>query len=192
MSFVQATFVALGLALVANGFSMEGDASHRAYKAWYVAPLTSLKVLGTEERRIGVMVGYQAVRPEKRFQINGQDLNLVMDYYAAYTHGSGVGAARQNAYYQAGFLGMARYERIGPSGDGFYFDAGWGFTFVSDLSIDLDTHINSTPVVDFGAILNRNGASWQVGIRLFHISNGGTNKPNRGQNQVMFMIGMRY
>lgn len=73
-----------------------------------------------------------------------------------------------------------------------FFDLGWGFQYASHPTFDLDTRINSTPILGFGALFPMGPREFLLSLRLLHISNGGTDKPNRGQNEILLIMGVRF
>jgi hypothetical protein len=62
----------------------------------------------------------------------------------------------------------------------------------SHASFDLDSQVNSTPVMGVGALFPVGNREFLLEGGLLHISNGGTKKPNRGQNQFILTLGVRF
>lgn len=162
------------------------------YKMWYLAPAVNLPFMGSQDERAGVFVGYQTARPEKRLRFHGRDLTLVFELNFSHTYGGGWRARHRDKTWNTGFLGLARYEKIGPSGRGFYYDFGWGVHFASESTWDLDSRVNSTPTVGAGMILPDREQAFQIGLRFYHISNAGFKGSNQGQNQLLLQFGVRF
>lgn len=168
------------------------DPTRRAYKVVYVAPFVSLGIAGSQDKRTGFYLGYQTVRPEKRLQLGRKPFNLVLEGNVGYSYGGGWNARPRDETVTAGILGLMRFERMGPSRRGFFYEAGFGAYYASEETLDVNLRWNTTPVVGMGWFLPSGSKDYQFGLRLYHISNGGRRKPNQGQNQLAFMFGMRF
>lgn len=168
------------------------DPTRRAYKVVYVGPFVSLGLAGSQDKRTGVYVGYQTVRPEKRLTLRGKPFNLVLEGNIGYSYGGGWNARPRDENVTAGVLGLMRFERMGPSRRGFFYEAGFGAYYASEETLDVNLRWNTTPVVGMGWFMPSGSKDYQLGLRLYHISNGGRRKPNQGQNQLVFMFGMRF
>lgn len=151
----------------------------------------SARILGTEDQRVGYGIGIQRVSRERKFSYRETPGYLVLEGYYLNSVGDriGNGSSRTNAL---GFLASVRYEYWQRAGYRFWFDLGWGLQFADNDSPDVDSRINSTPTMSGGLIFTVGKTETYVGIRYLHISNGGTNKPNRGQNQFHLMVGARF
>lgn len=162
------------------------------YKAWYLAPMVNLPMIGSQDERAGIFIGYQSARPEKRLRFHGRDLTLVLEFNFSHTYGGGWRFRHRDKSWSTGILGIARYEKTGPSGRGFYYDFGWGVHFASESTWDLDSRVNSTPTIGAGVLIPDGNRTCQIGIRLYHISNAGFKGSNQGQNQLLLQFGVRY
>jgi hypothetical protein len=74
-----------------------------------------------------------------------------------------------------------------------YVEAGVGILY-TDYQVDgQDYRFNFNPQAGLGMEIKRkNAASWFLGVRLHHISNGGLGSSNRGQNSVVFLAGQYF
>ena len=75
---------------------------------------------------------------------------------------------------------------------GFYADIGWGIQFANHHTDDLDSATNSTPYAGIGLAFRMDHTEALLGVRLLHISNGGTKGANSGQNELLFMLSFRF
>ncbi|MCG9893996.1 MAG: acyloxyacyl hydrolase, partial [Fimbriimonadaceae bacterium] len=92
-----------------------------------------------------------------------------------------------------GMIALARWAQTYENGRGTFFEAGWGALYTDTLSPDISSKYNSVPTLGLGFWLpTDSGTVWQTTIRLMHISNGGIQPPNRGQNQLQVLVGVRF
>lgn len=153
----------------------------------------SATILGSEDGRYGGGIGYAYGQPEKRFKMGGALAQLVYEGYVDHTESDGSNTYPANATVALGGLAYARWRwPLDREGNGFYTDLGWGLQFANQPTLDLDTRLNSTPVLDFGGTIKDGHTEYMVGIRYLHISNAGTDRPNYGQNEFFFTVGIRY
>jgi hypothetical protein len=149
-------------------------------------------IFGSEDIRRGGGVAIQWVRHEPRFKFRSHEGQLIFE--ANYTNTVGgnkfeFGPDRTNA---VGIVGLARYESKAKSGFGGYVEGGWGLQWASQITIDLPSQLNSTPVLGAGLILPAGKNQVYAGIRCIHISNAGLKGNNPGQNQLQLMLGLRF
>lgn len=90
-----------------------------------------------------------------------------------------------------GLLWFARF-RFPTRGFNLYADIGWGANLSTSQSFDLGTKLNSSPMFGLGAAVRQGSQETLLGLRLLHLSNAGTNRENRGQNQVLFYVGVKF
>jgi hypothetical protein len=69
-----------------------------------------------------------------------------------------------------------------------FIEPGIGLQDQSHTSRDLPSNLNSTPIINAGRFLRADHREF-IGVRWLHISNGNTTRHNRGQNQMMLMVG---
>lgn len=151
----------------------------------------SLLVLGSEDRRSGFGASIQWLNPEKRLAFRRYPAKLGYEFYALHTTGHDTTGRRPGVTTTAaGALVFARYEFPARS-IRMFFDLGWGLQVADRISQDLDTRLNSTPMFGAGIIVGRERPVY-IALRLLHMSNAGTNKPNQGQNQLQLLVGVRF
>jgi hypothetical protein len=154
----------------------------------YTFGLKSFRVLGTADDRYGEGFGIGYGRPEPRFSLKQIKAQLEYEAYYDQTDSS----MYHTGTYAEGLLGVARwYWPRDRHGRGFYADLGFGFQYANTQTFDLDTRLNSTPITGFGGVFRANGREYLVGLRWLHISNAGTDRPNRGQNELLLMVTLR-
>lgn len=152
----------------------------------------SMTILGSEDRRTGFGVGLGYGRPEPRFAFRGVGAQLVGELY--YDHSSSPGASGQgpNQSESIGVLVYAQYRWPKRRGLGLFASMGWGIQYTNQTSVDLDSHLNSTPMIGLGASWDTGDGEASIGLRFFHISNGGQVGNNQGQNQLFLVYSWRY
>ena len=153
----------------------------------------SVIILGSEDGRFGGGISYAYGRPEHQFQFGNVPAQLVYEGYIDHTQSDGGSGFSANATFAAGGLGYARWRwLVNSQGDGLYLDLGWGLQLASQATLDLNSVLNSTPVLDFGTNFKTGRNEYLVGFRYLHISNAGFVRPNFGQNEVFLTVGIRY
>jgi hypothetical protein len=113
---------------------------------------------------------------------------LIGELYYDYSKSNGVKEFPANSSSAFGLLLMSRYRWKGADAPSLFFDIGWGVQSLSRTSHDLESKINSTPVIDFGFIVGPDHERGFVGARFMHISNAHTVGNNQGQNQFFLLI----
>lgn len=111
-----------------------------------------------------------------------------MEAYYDYTKSPGVRSTPRNSSQAWGLLAMARYKWTQPDAPTSFIDIGWGVQVANRTTRDLESKINSTPVLDFGVVLGRGHEAAIVAARFLHVSNAGTVGDNRGQNQLYLLV----
>jgi len=150
-------------------------------------------IFGSQDPRYGggILFGYG--RPEPRFQLGQIPAQLVYEGYADETRSPGAGGESPNETFAVGVLGLSRWRwPLDKNGNGVYVDLGWGLQFANQATIDLDSELNSTPVLGFGGTFKSGTQEYMIGLRYLHISNAGFKKPNDGQNELLLTFGVRY
>ncbi len=151
------------------------------------------RILGSQETRFngGFSVGYG--KPEPRFKIGALTAQLVLEGYKYQTMLQSSGGASPRDTTNYGLMALARYRwNMDEGGNGVYADIGFGVQVVNRLTFDLQSNLNTTPMLAVGGIFKAGDNEIMVGLRLLHISNGGTVKPNRGDNILFFTFGFRF
>ena len=190
------TTTAIGLAIV-GGIAQASDNEIKLRSL--VAPSyyfqifggQSMTILGSEDKRTAFGIGVAYGRPEPRFHIDGTGAQLVYEVY--YDHSSSRGASGQpaNETDSFGALAYARYRWPMREGFGFYATAGWGLQYSDRPTVDLDSRLNSTPMVGFGIAWDTGEGEGSIGLRFLHISNAGIVGRNQGQNQLHLVYSWR-
>lgn len=166
----------------------------RTRPSWHVFGFygQSALVLGSEDSRLGggLAIGYG--KPEPRFRYGSIPAQLVVEGYVDRT----ISLLKRKPSPDTNSVGTLVYSRwrwnLNEHGWGMYLDLGWGLQYSSQPSVDLDNHLNSTPMLGFGGTFRFGTQEFLAGIRVLHISNGGSNKPNQGQNQIFLTLGVRF
>jgi len=150
-------------------------------------------IFGSEDGRFGGGVSYAFGKPEKRFQMGEIPAQLVYEGYVDHTQSDGGSGFPANSTFAVGGLAYARWRwQVDKFGNGVYYDLGWGLQAASEVTLDLESTVNSTPVMDFGGVYREGHREYMIGLRYLHISNAGIVRPNYGQNEVFLTIGCRY
>lgn len=165
---------------------------HSEVRTAYIAPMVNMPIIGSQDKRVGITMGIQWAHPEKRLTFNGHRLYLVFESQLSFSYGGGWNRRPRDKAWAIASLGLARYEVIGPSKRGFFYELGWGLHLANESTFDLDSRLNSTPTLGGGIIFDRAGTTYQLGLRWYHISNAGTVGHNQGQNQLLLQIGVRF
>jgi hypothetical protein len=151
------------------------------------------KILGSAEIRgvAGFSVGLGKDEPKFRFgKIPAQ---LVWEAYRYGTDLQSAPGASPTRTWNFGGLAIARYRwPMDAYGNGMFFDLGFGVQFVNRVTFDLQSTINTTPMLGFGGVFKSGNDEVLIGLRLLHISNGGRVKPNRGDNILFLTFGIRF
>ena len=152
-----------------------------------------LLVLGTEEVRTGGGIGYAYARREPRFFINKIPAQVVYEGYFETTKSPGVFGAAPDTSFAVGGLAYARWLLpANRHGLGAFVDLGWGLQAQNHATDNLDSIVNSTPLLQAGATIAKGKQEFMLGARYLHISNAGTKGHNKGENQLFLLIGFRY
>jgi len=152
----------------------------------------SMTILGSEDRRTGFGVGLAYGRNEPRFAISGASSELVYEAYYDQTRSPGASGQGPNSSYSYGVLAYARYRWPKKRGWGLYATAGWGLQYTDRTSVDLDSHINSTPMLGLGVAFDTGDGEGTIGLRFLHISNAGLVGRNQGQNQLFLVYSWNF
>jgi hypothetical protein len=151
----------------------------------------SVKILGTSDIRQGAGLGISFSYPSNWLLIKPYRSELVFEAYSLYTQSIGAVNFGASPTWTFGGLAYARYS--GPQTDQMqpYVEIGWGLNYSTARTRDLDSTFNSTPMIGAGVRFYSNSTEFTVGIRLLHLSNGGTYGSNRGQNYLMIHASVR-
>lgn len=186
-------FILLAIACVTATAFCEQEPLNRSSKYAYGLAGRSQSILGSEDERVGFGFGVAWGKPEPRFGRGSVLAQLVSDVYFDQTSSQDRFDSTKSHTFAFGNLWYGRW--FWPQDKehrGFYADLGWGAQYANLITHDLDSHLNSTPMLGVGSRFPMGDRDFMIGLRYLHISNGGTYKPNRGQNQIYFMIGVRF
>lgn len=152
---------------------------------------SSAKILGTSDIRQGGGLGISFAYPANWLLIKPYRTEMVFEAYTMYTQSTGVVNFGASPTWSLGGLAYARYS--GPHTDHVqpYVEIGWGLNYSTARTRDLDSTFNSTPMIGAGIRIPDRNTEWMIGIRLLHLSNGGTYGSNRGQNYLLFHASVR-
>lgn len=153
----------------------------------------SIQIFGSEDGRFGGGLSYAYGQPEPRFSTGQIKAQLVYEGYIDHTESNGGSGFSRNATFGFGGLSYGRWRwPMDQYGNGVYFDLGLGLQLATQPTLDLESVLNSTPVMDFGGVFRDGHNEYLIGFRFLHISNAGTVRPNYGQNELFFTLGFRY
>lgn len=152
----------------------------------------SMTILGSEDRRTGFGLGIGFGRPEPQFRIRGIRSQLVCEAYYDHTSSRGASGFGPNQADSFGLLAYGLWRWPKKRGLGLYATAGWGLQYTNRTSVDLDSKINSTPMLGLGVSWDTGGGEGSIGLRFVHISNAGFVGRNQGQNQLYVVYSWRF
>jgi hypothetical protein len=148
--------------------------------------------LGSEDTRRGGYYALSYSRPEPRIHFWGYDGELDIEGYYMFTKGGSDFIAGPNSSHHYGVLVIGRYYQHYTRATRAFVEAGWGLQFTNRLTHDIDTRVNSTPMVGVGLISPLGGEEVMFSLRYFHISNAGTAGGNEGLNFFQLSVGLRF
>lgn len=151
----------------------------------------SILILGTEDRRTMSGAEFGFGKPDPRLALRGYPAQIVTELKFDYSRASG--DYREPASDLAlGAIWTAHYEWPWHSPRGLYADWGGGAESVNHVSHDLPLSLDGAITAGFGYYFPHASDRVLVGIRYFHISNGGRKYPNFGQNQIQAIVGLKF
>ena len=154
----------------------------------------SVLVLGTQDRRVMMGVEYGYGKPDPRLAFRGYPAQLVSEVKLDYSRASGNFPEDPNSDLAIGAIFYAHYEFPFKSSTGYFVDWGGGAESINHTSRDLPLCLDGAIMVGAGYFTPISGSTNRllIGLRYFHISNGGRKYPNFGQNQVQLTVGVRF
>lgn len=161
--------------------------------AWYIGLFggRSARILGSQDMRNNYGISIAWARPERKFKWRYGPAKLVMEGYYEHSAGTPALGRDERAQEAFGFIGYARFHFVRREYS-FYLDIGEGIQIANVESYDLNTKINSSPMIGVGVGIRQGSQETLVGVRILHLSNAGIRPPNRGQNQVQFTVSVRF
>ena len=147
-------------------------------------------MLGSNEKRTGFGFTFQYGEnfPSLRFRKYPGELVVEMSF--DYSHGGGFKTYGANDRFGFSILPMARWRGRPKDGRSLFIDLGLGLYF-SDPTVDINSFISTQPTLDAGIDFKSGEHEWLIGLRLRHVSNGGTKGPNDGQNFIALFVNYR-
>lgn len=146
-------------------------------------------VLGSQDPRSGSGFGFAYdTGPARHLRRGSRPGNFVIEAYYDVTRSPGVKSTPPNSSQAWGTIGYGRYTWGFRNTTRGFFDIGWGLQYVSRKSRDLSSKLNSTPVFDLGMEIGRERPGVHLAIRYLHISNAGTVRKNKGENELFFLV----
>jgi len=148
----------------------------------------SIPMVGSWERRVGGMAGYSTWQPEPRLEhFLGAHVDAVWSFYGMY-HVGRDGRFEPDPTWSAGFTFGYRKAWEDSQGRGFAYKLYWGGIQGSRGSRDLPSSFNSTPGMEFTWLRPLGARKMDVSLQYEHISNAGTDSPNRGENFFLLLF----
>jgi hypothetical protein len=158
----------------------------------YIAPFASLPILGSQDKRVGLTLGFQVAKREKRFSYDNHPVDLVWDINLSHNYGGGWNLRPRDKTWNASVLVLGRRSFPTQNESKWFVELGWGLNLASNPTFDLDATLNSSPILGVGYEFPYQGKRAVVALRLNHISNAGFVGANQGQNQLQLMMGIRF
>lgn len=159
---------------------------------WYMTGHAgqSFKILGSEDIRHGWCLGVVYAKPEPRFSNSWESGDLAYALYYTDTDSTRNYSPGDRSK-GLGLVATMHVHRMWTESWGYYYSLGWGLQYVDTKQIDLDSQLNSSPVLGFGVICFWGKQEVRFGFDYLHLSNAGFQGSNQGQNQLYFSVGMR-
>jgi hypothetical protein len=152
---------------------------------------TAVGFLGTQNKRNAYGVGYGvSMKPPRWLSAAGNELLLMGYFHTSMDLEDRKGFAKTAN--SIGTLAILRYPSVRTGRGNIYFDLGVGLYYANHSTLDLDSKLNSTPMIGLSFGFNRGNIEYLLGARLLHISNAGTKGKNLGSNQLLFTFGIRF
>ncbi|MBX3118495.1 MAG: acyloxyacyl hydrolase [Fimbriimonadaceae bacterium] len=151
----------------------------------------SLTILGSEELRRGYTLGLQYELPNTRARLFGHNADLVLEGYYGNNRRGVLDLEPPSTLISAGVLVFFRFKKHLHGDTAYLVDLGWGLTYGSDRTRDLDSRLNSSPALSFWISHGPRHREFMYGLRYLHLSNAGFVGNNQGQNQIFLTFGIR-
>ncbi len=148
--------------------------------------------IGSEDTRRGGWYSVGVYRPEKRLAIRGLAAQLHVEGYYMFTKGGGFENLPVDKMHSYGILATARYWPKVFRNVNTYFDLSFGVVSNSITTRDMESKINTTPSIGAGVGWTLKECDVLAGVRLFHMSNGGTSGANQGSNNIQYILTIRF
>jgi hypothetical protein len=185
---------ALAVLGFAAGAHAQWNWSNRTYQSQYVSFFSaqSQLILGSEDPRTGGGFSFAVGRNEPKLRIGNLPSELVLETYYLHTSSRGVNGDPPTTTLSWGLLASSRYRWKFRSDINLYADVGFGVQWTNRVTYDLPLAFNTSPSLALGFELpTSKGESFLLGARLLHVSNGGRQLPNPGQNFLQWFISFK-
>ena len=147
--------------------------------------------LGDEDPRYGFAVGLSVLREEPRFGFGTFRGQVKYEASVLFSSSGGTGqydADRTEGYGAMALYRLSRYRR----GAGIFAEVGIGLQYSTQATYDAPLQLNTTPTGGLGYRFESGGRAFELGVRLFHVSNGGRKPPNGGQNWILYTLSVGF
>jgi hypothetical protein len=172
------------------------DNDPRVKPSWYVSAFygSGLLILGSRQPHFGGGVDIGFGKPEPRFRFHSIPAQLVYEVYWDHLSTASLPSYRDpgERVDALGALALARFRWPVKGGIGAYFDIGWGLQVTNHVTIDVNSDVNSTPMLGAGGTFRLGSRELLLGVRYLHVSNAWTKPPNFGSNALFATITIRY
>lgn len=152
----------------------------------------SMILLGTTDRRYVIGAFYQYTRHDHALSTKRNPAQLVYELNINTNHGGGYDGYPNDSELAYGAIAFARFhlgrDRGRPRA---FVDLGEGIQYAQHPTSDLDSVLNSTPILDLGLEVPGRKTDFLLGVRWLHISNAGLKGSNDGQNELLGFIAIR-
>ena len=176
-------WIACFVGLATSALGQSSDSSHE----FGLMGGESVHVFGSSETLSTLGLFYRSLRHEPRLGGRRVSADLVFEGYAEQNFHAADTLDKAYSQTAVGGLAMGRWN-YGQ----FFVDFGAGLQVQSRKTHDLSTYINSTPVLDLGWRQHAGSNDVVYGVRYLHISNANTDRPNRGQNQLLLYVALKF
>jgi hypothetical protein len=150
-------------------------------------------ILGSEDSRSGFGFSLAVGREDPKLRIGNMKAELIWEGYFLQSSSDGVGSDLPNTSLGWGAIATARYRWQIRNDINIFADVGFGVQWINETSNDVPLAFNTTPSIGFGyEFKTKDNKAIILGTRILHVSNGGRQPPNPGQNYLQWYIGFKY
>lgn len=184
--------LALGTILTLSSLGFCQSMAERS--GWFLSGAANFgqDIIGSEDTRRGGWYSVGVYRPEKRLAIRGLPAQLHIEGFAMFTKGGGFDGMPVDTMQTYGVLATARYWPKVIRNLDTYVDLSFGVAYNSRSTVDLDHRLNTTPSIGGGFGWRLQECDVLLGVRFYHMSNGGTRGNNQGSNNIQYVLTVRF
>ena len=149
------------------------------------------RFLGSEDPRRGVGFALSVLRPERQANFRGYrgEVKYEVNFLTSTSPGLyEYDADRTEGYGALALYRLSRYRE----GQGIYLEAGLGAQYSTQATHDARLQLNTTPTFGAGYRFRTGGRAVELGVRYYHVSNGGRKNPNGGQNWLFATVSVSF